>query len=283
MTKPDAAGTALAGRTAILAGNGRLPEIIASEMAAAGANPFVIAVAPDTGEWILRHDHASIMVTRLSAIISALKAAGARNVVLAGGIKVRPGFSSFRIDWMTLKMLPLLYRSLRKGDDGLLSAAVKWLESHGFTVVGGHQLAPGLLTPPGNLTLLAPADSDDADIVLAIAEARRLGKADIGQAAVARAGQIAAAEDRSGTQAMLERLAQTQTGFGRSGVLAKFAKPQQEVRVDLPAIGPDTVEQAAAAGLAGIAVEAGRSLILDRELALAKANELGIFIIGVSG
>ena len=283
MTTPDVGFSKVKGRTAILAGNGRLPEIIASELAAQNADPFVIAVTADVGGWIDKHDHAHILVTQLSAIIKALKAAKVRQVVLAGGIRVRPNLSSFKLDWMTLKMLPLLFRSLRKGDDGLLSAAIKWLESYGFSVVGAHELAPSLLTPSGNLTLLVPADQDVADITLAIAEAHRLGREDIGQAAVTRAGRVIAAEGRQGTQAMLAKLAASQTDFSRVGVLAKFAKPQQEIRVDLPAIGPDTVDQAAAAGLAGIVIESGRSLILDHDLTIARANELGIFIVGMRG
>ena len=118
-------------------------------------------------------------------------------------------------------------------------------------------------------------------MAVAVAAARKLGEADIGQAAVARAGAVVAVEDRKGTKAMLEGLALSQNGIARSGVIAKFAKPQQELRVDLPAIGPETVAQAANAGLAGIVVEAGKSLILDRSITIAKANELGIFIVGM--
>jgi DUF1009 family protein len=283
MTTPDVDSLGVEGRTAILAGNGKLPELIAAQLVVQNASPYVIAVTSDVGSWVDNHDHARILVTHLSSIIHALKAARVRNVVLAGGIRVRPNLSSFKLDWMTLKLLPLLFRSLRKGDDGLLTAAVKWLESYGFSVVGSHQLVPSLLAPSGNLTLLVPAGQDEADMKLAIAEAHRLGRADIGQAAVTRAGKVIAVEDRQGTQAMLARLAASQKGFSRVGILAKFAKPQQETRVDLPAIGPDTVDQVAAAGLAGIVVEAGKSLILDRELTIARANELGIFIVGMRG
>ncbi len=283
MTNTDPISDPVHGRTAILAGSGKLPEVIAAELAAAKSNPLVIAVSDDTGGWVSNHDHVPFLVPQLSAIIKTLKAGGISNVVMAGGIKVRPSLNSFKLDWMTLALLPRLFLALRKGDDGLLRAAVKFLESHGFKVVGAHQLAPALLTPLGKLTLLAPASQDEADIAIAVAETQRLGRADIGQAAVARGGQVIAAEDRRGTKGMLGEIAQSQAGFSRSGVLAKFAKPQQEIRVDLPAIGPETVEQAAAAGLAGIVVEAGRSLMLERALTIAKANELGLFIVGMRG
>lgn len=281
MTTPDVNRRLEKGRTAVLAGNGRLPEIIADNLASATPAPFVVAVTDDTGEWIERHDHARIPVTRLASIMNALKAAGIDNVVLAGGIRARPSIANFKIDWTTIKMLFGLFSALRKGDDGLLRFGIHWLESQGFKVVGAHEVAPSLLTPEGRLTLLGPQDMDLTDMAVAVAAARKLGKADIGQAAVARAGAVVAVEDRKGTKAMLEGLASSQNGIARSGVIAKFAKPQQELRVDLPAIGPETVAQAANAALAGIVVEAGKSLILDRSITIAKANELGIFIVGM--
>ena len=281
MTTPDRAPTALSGRTAILAGNGRLPEILADSLAAWMPKPFVIAVTDDAGVWVEQHDHARIPVTRLASIMNALKAAGVDNIVLAGGIRARPSLANFKIDWTTIKMLIGLFLALRKGDDGLLRFAIQWIETKGFKVVGAHEVAPSLLTPEGRLTQLGPQGVDLADIAIAVAEARKLGAADLGQAAVARDGVLVAVEDRKGTKAMLESLDRRQNGISRTGVVAKFAKPQQELRVDLPAIGPETVAQAAEAGLAGIVVEAGKSLILDRSITIAKANELGIFIVGM--
>ena len=283
MTTPDVMNSGPSGKTAILAGSGRLPEVIATELAAAKFAPFVVAVTEDTGNWVERHEHSYVPVTHLSAILQSLKSAGVSNIVLAGGIKVRPRLAAFTFDWMTIKQLPRLFRALRKGDDGLLREAIEWLESCGFTVVGAHDVVPALLAPLGEVTLLGPHANDHYDIESAIYEAKRLGAADIGQASVARSGAIIAAEGKSGTAAMLLQLAASETRFRRSGVLAKFAKPQQEMRVDMPTIGPDTVEQVAAAGLAGIVVEAERSLILDREVTVAKANDLGIFIVGMRG
>jgi UDP-2,3-diacylglucosamine hydrolase len=283
MTSPKSDHHAGQGRTAILAGSGRLPEILAQSLGGYGANPFVVAVDSDTGNWIASYDHANVPVTQLSKLANTLIAASVQTLVLAGGIKVRPRLRSFPFDWMTIRQLPRLWRALRKGDDALLTEAINWLESLGYKVIGAHEAVPSLLAPLGALTRLSPAGRDNSDIRMSITEAMRLGRADIGQAAVARDGEVIETEDRSGTQAMLQRLALNQHGFSRSGVLAKFAKPQQEVRVDLPAIGPDTVEQVAAAGLAGIVIEAGRSLILDRDEVVTKADELGIFVVGVRG
>jgi UDP-2,3-diacylglucosamine hydrolase len=267
----------------ILAGSGRLPEIVASELAKQGSAVFVVALTPETGNWVKAHPRAYVPVTHLSRLVRELKSASVKTLVLAGGIRVRPTPFSFRLDWMTIRAFPRLFRALRKGDDGLLRTAVAWLGEQGFDVVGAQDLVPSLLAPERVLTLLAPDADDQIDIHAAIAEAVRLGAADIGQAAVARSGAVAASETREGTQAMLLRVARTTHGFQRSGVLAKFSKPGQELRADMPTIGPDTVEQAAAAGLAGIVVEADRSLILDREMVVARANELGIFVAGMRG
>lgn len=268
-------------RVGILAGTGRLPEIIADELARQGAPVFVIALAPETGSWIKSYPNEHVPVTHLSRIVRSLKSASVQTVVLAGGISVRPSLFSFRFDWMTIRQFPRLIRALMMGDDGLLRTAVAWLSEQGFAVVGAHELVPSLLAPERVITLLAPDEDDRADIDAAVAEAIRLGASDLGQAAVAKSGAVIASETREGTRAMLKALARMMDGFQRSGVLAKFSKPGQELRVDMPTIGPDTVEQAAAAGLAGIVVEAERSLILDREIVIARANALGIFVAGV--
>jgi UDP-2,3-diacylglucosamine hydrolase len=283
MATTDASAASGRGRVGILAGTGRLPEIIASELAKQGASPFVLALTPETGSWVKAYQNELVPVTSLSRLVRTLKSASVKTVVLAGGIRVRPSLLSFHLDWMTIRQFPRLVRALLKGDDGLLRTAVAWLGEQGLTVVGAHQLVPSLLAPERVLTLLTPDDDDQADIQAAVAEAIRLGSADIGQAAVARVGLVIASENREGTQAMLHALARKADGFHRSGVLAKFSKPGQELRADMPAIGPDTVEQAAAAGLAGIVVEADRSLILDRELVVTRANALGIFVAGVRG
>ncbi|MGB8818499.1 MAG: UDP-2,3-diacylglucosamine diphosphatase LpxI [Rhizobiaceae bacterium] len=283
MTTPDAVMSLPEGRIGILAGSGRLPQIIAEELTSAGVRPFILALTDETGPWVGRFDHARVSLTHLSEIKRSLKDANVAAVVMAGGISVRPRLGAFPKDWMTMRQLPRLFLALRKGDDGLLRTAIAWLSENGFATLGAHELVPSLLAPAGNLTLLGPDLDDEADIAAAVSQAIRLGAADIGQAAVARDGVIIANEGRAGTRAMLEALARAAPAFSRAGVLAKMAKPQQVLRADLPSIGPDTIDQAAAAGLAGIVVEAGRSLVLDREEVIVRANALGIFVTGVRG
>ena len=138
---------------------------------------------------------------------------------------------------------------------------------------------PELLSPQGPVGALTPSADDQADIDAAVHAALDLGTQDKGQAAVARDAQVVALEEQDGTDAMLTRL--IKSGQARGGVLAKMTKPGQERRADLPAIGRKTVENAHAAGLKGIVVEAGGSLIVGREAVVAAADALGLFVVGV--
>jgi hypothetical protein len=174
---------------------------------------------------------------------------------------------------------------LRRGDDGLLKMLTQALEKRGVKVVGAHEVVPELTASEGSLTTAEPNRSDWRDIEAAHKAAKAIGALDIGQAAIAIGGRAVALEGIEGTAGLLDRMRELR-GHGRlagkaRGVLVKCAKPGQELRADLPTIGPQTVEAAHAAGLAGIAVEAGRSLILEGPETLARANALGLFVIGL--
>ncbi|MEP6567033.1 MAG: UDP-2,3-diacylglucosamine diphosphatase LpxI, partial [Mesorhizobium sp.] len=152
-------------------------------------------------------------------------------------------------------------------------------------VVGAHEIVPELVATEGTMTETAPRKSDWRDLDAAHEAAKAIGALDIGQAAVAIGGRAIALEGVEGTDGLLERTKQLR-GHGRlagrtRGVLVKCAKPDQEMRADLPSIGPQTIEAAHAAGLAGIGVEAGRSLVLEASATIERANALGLFIIGL--
>lgn len=255
-----------------------LPQLLA----VAATTPLIINLSTDNGEWIKAFEHKNIEITRPGKILHALRIAKVDTLVLAGGIKIRPGFWSFKPDWATIKLLPKLFQALRKGDDGLLRSAIKWLESEGFMVIGAHELLPDLLAPHSCLTQTYPSQQDEVSIAYGIQAAVELGRLDIGQATVTKADQIYASEDSKGTAAMLAKLGAIADPSKRAdgGVLVKFAKPDQELRVDLPSIGPDTIHQAHLAGLAGIALEASKSLILDRQEVIRVANVYGMFVLG---
>jgi hypothetical protein len=162
---------------------------------------------------------------------------------------------------------------------------VRFLEGKGYRVYGAGEVAPELLAGEGPLGAKAPSQEDRADIDTGFRVVSALGRLDVGQAAVVVKGHVLAVEAAEGTDAMIARCAELRKGAagrrrGLAGVLVKAPKPGQEERVDLPTIGPDTVESAARAGLAGIAVAAGRVLIADRAATLAVANAHGLFLFG---
>jgi lipid-A-disaccharide synthase len=168
------------------------------------------------------------------------------------------------------------------GDDGLLAAVVAEVEREGFHVVGADAILADLLAPLGPLGAHRPDDAALADIAVGVAAAAELGRRDIGQAVVVQHREVLGEEDAAGTDALLARCA-ARLKPGGGGVLVKVKKPQQERRVDLPTIGVETVGNAAAAGLRGIAIEAGQSLIIDRAAVVAAADAAGLFVVGVAG
>lgn len=206
-----------------------------------------------------------------------MKTAGVSRVVLAGGVRNRPHVRDLKFDWPTLRAVPYVLGALGKGDDALLRAFIGLLESFGFKVVGAHEVVPDLLSPPpACLTRITPDARERRNIALAMDAALKLGDLDVGQGAIAAGGRVVALEGAEGTDLMIERVRELRTAgriSRRGGVLVKMAKPRQDERADLPAIGLSTVENAERAGLAGIAIEAGRTFILGFGETLAAANK----------
>jgi DUF1009 family protein len=172
------------------------------------------------------------------------------------------------------------------GDNTVLSGTIKLFETKGIEVVGAHQIAPSLLAPAGRVGALAPGAKDLAGIRQAFLACKALGAFDIGQGAVAEGGRVVAVEGLEGTDEMLARISSLRAAGrlspkGRNGVLVKAMKPGQDMRADLPAIGPKTVENVAAAGLVGVALEAGSTLILEREATIAAAKRCKVFLYGI--
>ena len=195
------------------------------------------------------------------------RAEGCRDVVFVG-TALRPPLRSLRIDWLTLRLLPRIVRAYRGGDDHLISGIARVFEDHGFRIVAPHEVAPEILMPAGPSEADRPRSAIYADIAQALALLAATGPFDMGQAAVVAGNHVLAVEAAEGTDAMLGRIAELRTR-GRiaaplgTGVLVKAPKPQQDRRFDLPAIGPRTVEEAARAGLAGIAVVAGSTIVAE--------------------
>ncbi len=291
MTKAEAnsAGLDLApdARVGIIAGGGSLPVEVAQALARQGKSPFVIMTAGEVDRVadFADYEQTTLTLEDVGSLLPTLKRHHVTHLVTAGHITRRPRLAAMRLNAGLLAWVPSLLIGVTRGDDTVLKLFVRRIERSGIKVVGAHEIVPELVAVEGPLTKAIPRKSDWRDIEAAHAAAKAIGALDIGQAAVAVGGRAIALEGIEGTDGLLERTKQLR-GHGRlagktRGVLVKCAKPGQELRADLPSIGPQTVEAAHAAGLAGIAVEAGRSLILEGPVVIARANALGLFVIGL--
>ena len=255
-------------RLGIIAGGGTLPQRLIDACRQSQRPCFVLGLKGQTqipvDEWV--------SLGQTGRAISVLKAHGVDKVVLAGGVR-HPWLLSLRPDWRTVRALFNLGRAAL-GDDRLLRAVAGELKKDGLSVVGAHEIDPSLLMLRGVLGKIVPDERQLADISRGIAAARELGRADRGQAAVVRAGEVVGVEDSRGTDALLGRVK------GGGAVLVKACKPGQDRRFDLPAVGVRTVRRAHDAGLSGIAAEAGASLLIEREETIAEADRLGLFVYG---
>jgi len=276
-------------RVAIVAGSGQLPHSLAEGLVEAGHHPFMVLVdgeaavdklADDVDRYVIR-------LEEIGDLAAVLKRNRATHVVLAGGISRRPELRRLKPSLGLLSIARSVLKAAVSGDNRVLSLLVAHLERHGLKVVGAHDLVPDLLAVSGAITRRKPTKADEADLEAAYAAAKAIGSLDIGQAAVAISRRVVALEGIEGTDGLLERVAGLR-GHGRlagasGGVLVKCAKPGQELRADLPTIGPHTVEAAHRAGLVGIGVEAERALVLEQRRLVERADELGIFVVGLGG
>ena len=275
----------IAGKLGLIAGGGSLPLALAERCKAASRPFFVLRLKSFADPAMQAFDGGDVGIAELGRAFDLLKRAGCETVCFAGRV-VRPDFAALKPDFRGVLALPGAIAASRKGDDALLRFLLAEFEKEGFRVEGAHEVDAGLTLSPGPLGSVAPASEHVEDIDRALDAARAIGALDIGQAAVSVGGVILALEAQEGTDAMLERCAGLPealrgTPAARRGVLAKAPKPIQEWRMDMPTMGVDTVERAAAAGLAGIVGEAGALLIVDRAGVTSAADRLGLFIYGV--
>ncbi|WP_271947045.1 LpxI family protein [Ruegeria faecimaris] len=255
---------------ALIAGTGVLPDEVVSCLA---ERPLICAMegfAPDT----LSADIV-FPLEQLGSFIADLKTRGVTEICMAGAVQ-RPAVDPSRIDAATMPLVPILVQAIQSGDDGALRAVIGIFENSGLSVRAAHEIAPELLPPLGCLTEAQPSDADRADADRASGILRAMGAADIGQACAVSKGQALAIEGIFGTAWMLESLTQRPDAGG--GVLFKGPKPDQDFRADLPAIGPETISSAVAAGLSGIVIEKGGVLVLQRQRVIAECDRLGLFL-----
>ena len=275
---PDLRDDAVIG---IVAGGGALPNQLRAHLASNGRTVRTIALA---GEATVSAVDATHPIGDVEGILRSMARFGVTHAVLVGWVRRRPSLWQARVGPRALPAVPTLLRNLGRGDDAILRAAIRAVESTGIAVVGVHELWPELVAQAGPLGRRAPGPSHRRTIEHGAEVARVLGAYDIGQGVVAQDGRVIAVEGVEGTDGMLRRIAAMRSDgvvARPGGVLVKMCKPQQERRADLPSIGPDTIRLAAEAGLDGVAVEATRSLVIDRNDTIRRADDLELFVYGV--
>jgi UDP-2,3-diacylglucosamine hydrolase len=274
------------GPLAIVAGGGSVPIAVAEAVMRRGRR---VVLFPVRG-WadpaaVERFPHYWIAAGQGGRLARHARAEGCRDLVLVG-TALRPALASMRLDWTTFRLLPAIWRAYRGGDDHLLSGVARIFHELGFRIVGAHEVAPEILMPRGNIGTVGPGQRDRADIARGLALLHAIGPFDVGQAVVVANNQVLALEAVDGTDSMLERIAELRThgrvATGKGvGVLVKAPKSTQDRRLDMPAIGPKTVEAAARAGLAGIAVVAGSTIIAEPQQVARAADAAKLFVYGV--
>lgn len=260
---------------ALFAGTGALPRHLVGALAAAGKRPIICFMAgfpPDVPQTLERIE---FRLEKLGGLLTALRERGVDEVCLAGKV-LRPQIDPAEFDDATAPLVARLGAAMQLGDDGTLRALIGIIESFGLRVVAAHAIAPDLLPPEGHLAGPPPSRVQKSDAARGKAHLDKLAAADIGQACVVRDGTVLAMESRLGTDAMLEGLADPARAEG--AVFCKAPKVGQDRRADLPAIGPETVVSAHAAGIKGIWIEAGGVMCLEMDRLKAEADSCGISV-----
>jgi UDP-2,3-diacylglucosamine hydrolase len=274
------------GPLAIICGGGSFPAALADAVTARGRRPVMFGVRGWADPKVVeRYAHHWIAIGQAGRFFRLARAENCHEVLFIGTV-LRPPITQLRLDWRTVLLMPRVIRFFRGGDDKLLSGVADVAESGGLRVVGVKDVAPELFVPEGLLGRHRPSERDKLDIGRALRVIAALGAFDVGQAAVVANGNVLAVEAAEGTDNMLGRISELRR-LGRVtsppgvGVLVKAPKPGQDRRFDLPSIGPRTIEHVARAGLAGLAVTAGSTMIAEPEQTITAADREKVFIVGV--
>jgi len=267
-------------RLGVIAGGGNLPARLLAACDQAGIQVFVVGFEGQTDKSV--YHGREYMCSRIGAagtIINTLKNHDVHDLVMIGAIK-RPTLMDLKPDLRTARFFARV--SLRAlGDDGLLKAMRAELEREGFRLHGIQKFADDLLAAEGSLGRYKPARHDWPDIRKGIEVLRVLGQSDIGQSIIVQDGVVLGIEAAEGTDELIRRCAAYRKK-GNSGVLVKLAKPGQDESLDLPTIGPETVRLCAESGLVGIAIEAGRGLIVEQQEVSDLSNQHKIFVTAIT-
>lgn len=269
---------------AILAGGGRMPALVAASAARRGYAPVVFAIAGEADPAAFASFPVHVFRWgQLGSLLSAAQESACREAVFIGTVSERPDIAKVRPDVSSLKFIPRMLKLITQGDHSLLDGITQIFAEHGIALVKPLDVAPDLALPEGCQAGRVPAEAEP-DIERAYEAARLIGALDVAQGAVAVGDRIVALEDVGGTDALLDRVAEHRRN-GRikkpGGVLVKCLKPQQDGRHDTPTIGPDTAARAKRAGLAGVAAEAGNTILAGREETFQAFRDSGLFLLGL--
>ena len=264
----------------ILAGGGLLPELIIRNCQETGREFHVIAFSGQAKRRaFIDVPHTWVRLGAAGRTISILRNFNVKELVLAGNVK-RPSLAMLWPDIWTARFL-FNTKSFNRGDNGLLGNLIRTLEEkEGFSIVGADELLPNIVAKVGVYGNVYPNNEDKNNIKVGVHGAQNLGRQDIGQSVITRSGKVLLSEDIHGTNSLLLRAKELRLKSA-DGVLVKVKKPGQERRVDLPTIGPDTIQEAAFAGLRGITVEAESTLVLNLKSIIQTANKYNLFIQGI--
>jgi DUF1009 family protein len=270
----------------VIAGGGVMPFAVADSLRARGLDPILFALKgvcdPTATE---RFRHHWITVGQYGRAKKLFRAENCKNLVFIGTL-VRPALSEIRLDWGTIRVMGRVWSAFRGGDDHLLSGIGRIFEQEGFHLLGLKEVAPDLLMPEGCVTRTLPGQDAMIDIARGRDVLRALGPFDIGQAVVVIDGHVVGVEGIEGTDELLARIAGLRAAnrirsAKSRGVLVKAPKSGQDLRFDLPTIGSRTIERAAAAALAGVAVLAGNTVVADPQDMIEVADTAGLFVTGL--
>ncbi|HEY2211927.1 MAG TPA: UDP-2,3-diacylglucosamine diphosphatase LpxI [Bradyrhizobium sp.] len=270
----------------LIAAGGVMPFAVADSLTARGIDPVLFALTGACDPTRLeRFRHHWISIGQLGRAVKLFRSENCRDLVFIGTL-VRPALSEIRLDWGTLRVLGRVWAAFRGGDDHLLSGIGRIFERDGFRMLGIKDVAPDLLMPEGCITRASPDENAAADIARGRDVLRALSPFDIGQAAIVIDGHVVGVEDIEGTDGLLARVARLRNegrirAKAARGVMVKAPKSGQDLRFDLPTIGPRTIEGAAAAQLAGIAIVSGNTIVVEPQAMIEAADAAGLFVTGL--
>ncbi len=259
----------------IAASGGLAKELI--EHATTKEDAFIVALQGEADPKIINKlDHIWIKLGEIGKAIDAMRKAGVKRIVFVGSLH-KPDILSVKVDWLGAKLLTKIIKNKLFGDNKLLSSLTNFLEEEGFELVGVHEILKYLVVKAGIFTKLKPNKQDKADIELGRQVILNLGALDIGQGAIVENSMVLGVEAIEGTDKLIKRCAELKRNK-TGGILVKFAKPGQELRIDLPTIGINTIKNLHKAGFKGIVIEANKTIFLDQEKVIEYADKHNMFI-----